>query len=215
MFAGLTVCAVVLIGAKPVDEVAFRDHILLWKYKRPKLTEPDPLTDGTAVIAGEGNHFAYAHNVWLRRKLAFVITSNFLCIIRQLRLNANLIRLDIYRSVFIPVLRGYVFFGIDLSVIHKGDNIALFDAVAARFLTRAGVGNEIELEKIERRSFANVACNTHLLLVHDLRVLFEFFCIVFHDEAPFIFSVRKGAPYDVFWGDFSCMCSCKQARKKV
>ncbi len=29
------------------------------------------------------------------------------------------------------------------------------------------------------------------------------------------FTVRKGAPYDVFWGNFSCLCSCKQARKMV
>lgn len=87
----------------------------------------------------------------MRRKLAFVITSNFLCIIRQLRLNADLIRLDIYRSVFIPVFRSYVFFGIDLSVIHKGNHVALFNAVAACFLSGTGVGDEIELEEDRAR----------------------------------------------------------------
>lgn len=95
-------------------------------------------------------------------------------------------------AVLVPVIRCYVLFGIHLTVIHKGDNIALFDAVAARFLARAGMGDEIKLKKIERRALADVACYTHLLLVHDLRVLFEFFRIVFHDEAPFIFAVRKG-----------------------
>ena len=54
------------------------------------------------------------------------------------------------------------------------------------------MGDEIKLKKIERRALADMACYAHLLLVHDLRVLFEFFCIVFHDEAPFIFVVRKG-----------------------
>ena len=58
----------------------------------------------------------------------------------------------------------------------------------------SGMGNEIKLKKIERGALADMACYTHLLLVHDFRVLFEFFCIVFHDEAPFIFAVRKGCP---------------------
>ena len=173
------------------------------------------MTDGTAVIAGEVHNGTNVHHIRLRGELDFVEAAAFLFIRVKLRLDADLISLHIDFAVLVPVVRCYVLFGIHLTVIHKGDNIALFDAVAARFLTRAGVGNKIELEKIERCAFADVACNTHLLLVHDLRVLFEFFCIVFHDEAPFIFSVRKGAPYDVFWGDFSCMCSCKQARKKV
>ena len=95
MLTGLAIRAVVFVGAEPIDEVAFRDHILLWKYKRPEFSESDPSADGTTVLTGKENHFAYAHHIRLRRKLAFVITSNFLCIIRQLRLNADLIRLDI------------------------------------------------------------------------------------------------------------------------
>ena len=53
MLMGLAVRAVIFVGTEPVNEVAFRNHILLWKYKRPKLTEPDPLADGAAVIASE------------------------------------------------------------------------------------------------------------------------------------------------------------------
>ena len=192
MLTSLAVRAVIFVGAKPVDEVAFRYHILLWKYKRPKLAEPDPLADGATIVAGEVHHGTDVYHIRLRRKLTFVETAAFLFIRVKLRLDTDLVSFHIDFAVLVPVIRCYVFFGIHLTVIHKGDNVALFDAVAARFLTRAGVGDEIELEKIECRSFADMACNTHLLLVHDLRVLFEFFCIVFHDEAPFIFCGPKG-----------------------
>ena len=116
----------------------------------------------------------------------------FLTVHIKLRLYANLVSLYVDVPVLVPVFRCYVFFGIDLSVIHKGNHVALFNAVAACFLASAGMGDEIKLKKIERRALADMACYAHLLLVHDLRVLFEFFCIVFHDEAPFIFAVRKG-----------------------
>ena len=192
MLTSLAVRAVIFVGAKPVDEVAFRYHILLWKYKRPKLAEPDPLTDGTAVITGESYNVGNIDHVRLRRKLTFVETAAFLFIRIKLRLYANLVSLYVDVPVLVPVFRCYVFFGIDLSVIHKGNHVALFNAVAACFLARAGMGDKIKLKKIERCALADMACYTHLLLVHDLRVLFEFFCIVFHDEAPFIFAVRKG-----------------------
>ena len=192
MLTSLAVRTVVFVGAEPIDEIAFRNHILLWKYKRPKLAEPDPLTDGTAVVAGEVHHGTDVYHIRLRRKLTFVETAAFLFIRVKLRLDTDLVSFHIDFAVLVPVIRCYVFFGIDLSVIHKGNHVALFDAVAACLLSCAGVGDEIELEKIERGTLTDMASNTHLLLVHDLRVLFEFFCIVFHDEAPFIFAVRKG-----------------------
>ena len=80
MLTSLAVRAVIFVGAEPVNEVAFRDHILLWKYKRPKLAEPDPLTDGTAVITGESYNVGNIDHVRLRRKLTFVETAAFLFI---------------------------------------------------------------------------------------------------------------------------------------
>ena len=192
MFAGLAVGAVVFVGAEPVDKVTFRYHILLRKYKRSEFAEPYPLPDGTTVITGESYNVGNIDHVWLRGKLAFVEAAVFLTVHIKLRLYANLVSLYVDVPVLVPVFRCYVFFGIDLSVIHKGNHVALFNAVAACFLARAGMGDKIKLKKIERRALADMACYTHLLLVHNLRVLFEFFCIVFHDEAPFIFVVRKG-----------------------
>ena len=192
MLTSLAVRTVIFVGAEPIDEIAFRNHILLWKYKRPKLAEPDPLTDGTAVVSGEVHNGTDVDHIRLRRKLTFVEAAVFLTVHIKLRLYANLVSLYVDVPVLLPVFRCYVFFGIDLPVIHKGNHVALFNAVAACFLASAGMGDEIKLKKIERRALADMACYAHLLLVHDLRVLFEFFCIVFHDEAPFIFVVRKG-----------------------
>ena len=192
MLTSLAVRAVIFVGAEPIDEIAFRNHILLWKYKRPKLAEPDPLTDGTAVVSGEVHNGADVDHIRLRRKLTFVETAAFLYIRVKLRLYANLVSLYVDVPVLVPVFRCYVFFGIDLSVIHKGNHVALFNAVAACFLASADMGDQIELQQIVRRPLADMADLAQMLLVHDFRVLFEFLCIVCHDEAPFIFAVRKG-----------------------
>ena len=181
MLTSLTVRAVIFVGAEPVDEVAFGDHILLWKYKRLEFSESDPLADGTAVITGESYNVGNIDHVRLRGELAFVEAAVFLTVHIKLRLDANLVSLYVDVPVLVPVFRCYVFFGIDLSVIHKGNHVALFDAVAACFLSSAGVGDEIELEEIERGALADVTGDTHLLFIHDLRVLFKFFFIVFHD----------------------------------
>ena len=80
MLTSLAVRAVIFVGAEPVNEVAFRDHILLWKYKCPKLAEPDPLADGATVVAGEVHHGTDVYHIWLRRKLTFVEAAAFLFI---------------------------------------------------------------------------------------------------------------------------------------
>ena len=156
MLTSLAVRTVVFVGAEPIDEIAFRNHILLWKYKRPKLAEPDPLTDGTAVVSGEVHNGTDVDHIRLRRKLTFVEAAVFLTVHIKLRLYANLVSLYVDVPVLVPVFRCYVFFGIDLAVIHKGNHVALFNAVAACFLASAGMGDEIKLKKIERRALGEL-----------------------------------------------------------
>lgn len=215
MSAGLADRAVVFVRAEPVDEVAFRDHILLRKHQRPELAEPDPLGDGTAVIAGEVHYGTDIDHLRLRGKPAFVEAAVLLFVSVQLRLDADLISLNIEVAVLVPVLGRDVFFGIDLTVIHKGDHIALLDAVAACLFARAGVRDEIELKEKERRALADMARDPHLLLVHDLGVLSEYLCIVFHDEAPFIFRSERVLRMMRFEVPFSCLRSCQKARKNA
>ena len=107
-------------------------------------------------------------------------------------MDADFIGSNHFASVFVPVLRRYVFFRVDLTVVHKSDHIALFDGVAAGFLAGAGVRNQVELEKIERRLLADVAGDPHLLLVHNLRVFSEFLGVVFHNEGSFLCFGPKG-----------------------
>lgn len=103
------------------------------------------------------------------------------------RLNADLVGLHFLVSVFVPAGGHDVPAGVDLPVDHKVDDVAFLDGVAAGFLPGADVGDQIELQQIVRRPFADMADLAQLLLVHDLWVLFEFLCIVCHDEAPFRF----------------------------
>lgn len=107
------------------------------------------MADGTAVIAGEVHNGTDVYHIRLRGKLAFIEAAAFLFICVKLRLDAKLISLHIDITVLVPVFRGYVFFGIDLAVIHKCDHIALFGVVATCLFARAGVGDEIKPEKIE------------------------------------------------------------------
>ena len=163
MLTSLAVRTVIFVGAEPIDEIAFRNHILLWKYKRPKLAEPDPLTDGTAVVSGEVHNGADVDHIRLRRKLTFVETAAFLFIRIKLRLNTDFISFHIDFAVLVPVVRCYVLFGIDLAVIHKGNHVALFNAVAACFLASTGMGDEIKLKKIERRALADMAVPSRVM----------------------------------------------------
>ena len=131
---------------------------------------------------------------------------------RQGRLNADLVGLYVLIPVFVPAGGYDVPAGVDLPVDHKVDDVAFLDGVAASFLPGADVGDQIELQQIVRRPLADMAGLAQLFLVHDLRVLFEFLCIVCHDEAPFRISVRKGASSVLSGSLFSCLTSCKRAR---
>ena len=139
------------------------------------------------VVAGEVHDSGHVDHVRIVGELAFVIAPRLLRIVWEGRLNADLVGLHFLVSVFVPAGGHDVPAGVDLPVDHKVDDVAFLDGVAAGFLPGADVGDQIELQQIVRRPFADMADLAQLLLVHDLWVLFEFLCIVCHDEAPFRF----------------------------
>ena len=164
------------------------------------------------VVAGEVHDSGHVDHVRIVGELAFVIAPRLLRIVWEGRLNADLVGLHFLVSVFVPAGGHDVPAGVDLPVDHKVDDVAFLDGVTAGFLPGADVGDQIELQQIVRRPFADMADLAQLLLVHDLWVLFEFLCIVCHDEAPFRISVRKGASSVLSGSLFSCLTSCKRAR---
>ena len=215
MAAGLTEGRVVLVRGEPVDQIALGDHVLVLQRNGAELAEANPLADRVAVVAGEVHDGAYVDHVRIAGQLAFIVAPRLLRIVGEGRLNADLVRLHIFVSVFVPAGGYDVPAGIDLPVDHKVDDIAFLDGVAAGFLPGADVGDQIELQQIVRRPLADMADLAQLLLVHDFRVLFEFLCIVCHDEAPFHFLVRKGASLTLLGSLFSCLTSCKRARTEA
>lgn len=192
MPAGFAVGVVVIVRAEPVDEIAFGDHVLLQQRQRLQLPHANPLADGAAVIACKVHGCGHIHHIRKRGQLALIVAPELLLVLGARRMDANFIGPNHFASVFVPVLRRYVFFRVDLTVVHKSDHIALFDSVAAGFLTGAGVRNQVELEKIERRLLADVAGDPHLLLVHNLWIFFEFLGVVFHNEDSFLCFGPKG-----------------------
>ena len=204
-----------LVCGEPVDQVALRDHVLVLQRQGAELSEPDPLTDRVAVIAGEIHDSGHVDHVRIVGELAFIVAPRLLRIVGEGRLNADLVGLHVLVSVFVPAGWHDVPAGVDLPVDHKVDNVAFLDGVAAGFLPGANMGDQIELQQIVRRTLADVADLAQLFLVHDLRVLGEFLCIVCHDEAPFHFLVRKGASSALSGSLFSCLASCKRARTEA
>ena len=204
-----------LVCGEPVDQVALRDHVLVLQRQGAELSEPDPLTDRVAVIAGEIHDSGHVDHVRIVGELAFIVALRLLRIVGEGRLNADLVGLYVLIPVFVPAGGYDVPAGVDLPVDHKVDDVAFLDGVAAGFLPGANMGNQIELQQIVRRPLADMADLAQLLLVHDFRVLFEFLYIVCHDEAPFCFSVRKGASLTLPGSLFSCLTSCKRARTEA
>ena len=204
-----------LVCGEPVDQVALRDHVLVLQRQGAELSEPDPLTDRVAVIAGEIHDSGHVDHVRIVGELAFIVAPRLLRIVGEGRLNADLVGLYVLIPVFVPAGGYDVPAGVDLPVDHKVDDVAFLDGVAAGFLPGADVGDQIELQQIVGRPLADMADLAQLLLVHDFRVLFEFLCIVCHDEAPFCFSVRKGASLTLPGSLFSCLTSCKRARTEA
>ena len=176
-----------LVRGEPVDQIALRDHVLVLQRQGAELSEANPLADRMAVVAGEVHDGGHVDHVRIVGELAFVIAPHLLRIVWEGRLNADLVGLHFLVSVFVPAGGYDVPAGVDLPVDHKIDDVAFLDGVAAGFLPGADVGDQIELQQIVRRPLADMADLAQLLLVHDFRVLFEFLCIVCHDEAPFHF----------------------------
>lgn len=215
MAAGLAEGRVVLVRGEPVDQIALRDHVLVLQRQGAELSEANPLADRVAVVAGEIHDGGHVDHVRVGGELAFIVTPSLLRIARERGLNADLVGLHVLVSVFVPAGWYDVPAGVDLPVDHKVDDVAFLDGVAAGFLPGANMGNQIELQQIVRRTLADVADLAQLFLVHDFRVLFEFLCIVCHDEAPFHFLVRKGASLTLPGSLFSCLTSCKRARTEA
>lgn len=201
-----------LIRGEPVDQTALRDHILVLQRQGAELAEANPLADRVAVVAGKLHDGGHVDHVRIVGQLAFIVAPRLLRIVGEGRLNADPVGLHVFVSIFVPAGGYDVSAGVDLPVDHKVDDVAFLDGVAAGFLPGADVGDQIELQQIVRRPFADMADLAQLLLVHDLWVLFEFLCIVCHDEAPFRISVRKGASSVLSASLFSCLTSCKRAR---
>ena len=204
-----------LVRGEPVDQVALRDHVLVLQRQGAELAEADPLADRVAVIAGELHDSGHVDHVRVGGELAFIVAPRLLRIVGEGRLNADLVGLHVLVSVFVPAGWYDVPAGVDLPVDHKVDDVAFLDGVAAGFLPGANMGDQIELQQIVRRTLADVADLAQLFLVHDLRVLGEFLCIVCHDEAPFHFLVRKGASSALSGSLFSCLASCKRGRTEA
>ena len=141
MATGLAEGRVVLVRGEPVDQIALRDHVLVLQRQGTELSEPNPLADRVAVIAGEFHDGGHVDHVRVGGELALIVASRLLRIVGEGRLNADLVGLHVLVSVFIPAGGYDVPAGVDLPVDHKIDDVFFPDGVAAGFLPGADMGD--------------------------------------------------------------------------
>ena len=65
---------VVLVRGEPVDQIALRDHVLVLQRQGAELSEPNPLADRVAVVAGELHDVGHVDHVRVGGQFAFVVT---------------------------------------------------------------------------------------------------------------------------------------------
>lgn len=104
MATGLAEGRVVLVRGEPVDQIALRDHVLVLQRQGTELSEPNPLADRVAVIAGELHDGGHVDHVRVGGELALIVASRLLRIVGEGRLNADLVGLHVLVSVFIPAV---------------------------------------------------------------------------------------------------------------
>lgn len=99
MATGLAEGRVVLVRGEPVDQIALRDHVLVLQRQGTELSEPNPLADRVAVIAGEFHDGGHVDHVRVGGELALIVASRLLRIVGEGRLNADLVGLHVLVSV--------------------------------------------------------------------------------------------------------------------
>ena len=115
-----------------------------------ELSEPNPLADRVAVIAGEFHDGGHVDHVRVGGELALIVASRLLRIVGEGRLNADLVGLHVLVSVFIPAGGYDVPAGVDLPVDHKIDDVFFPDGVAAGFLPGADVGDPVSYTHLRK-----------------------------------------------------------------
>ena len=87
---------------------------------------------------------------------------------------------------FVPARRGGVAFGEHLAVFQIGNDIFLFDFVAAGFPARVLAGDFSALEQVQGGRFADVANVIQLILRDHIGDIVPVDCVFFHDNTPHI-----------------------------
>ena len=85
---------------------------------------------------------------------------------------------------FVPARRSGVAFREDLAVFQIGNDILLFDFVAACFPARVLAGDFPALEQVQGGGFADVANAIQLILRDHIGNIVPVDCVFFHDNTP-------------------------------
>ena len=147
-----------------------------------ELSEPNPLADRVAVVAGDLADDADVDHVGHQLQL-FRVIATFFSLVRHRRQDADALRGGVALG---PVLRDDVAVGVLLAVEDEGDHVLLADVVAAGLPAGHLAGDQPALQQVGGGSFPDMAADARLFQSHVVGKAFELGRFINHTDTSFL-----------------------------
>ncbi len=161
--------------AEKLDQIHLGDAVHIVFLERLQVPSAAPAVDGGFCITGQ------LYNILRHQNVGVLGEQLRIKIVHILPHHGRYLTLHFHRvAVAVPPGRSGVAFGKDLAVFQIGDDIRLFDFVAAGSFARVLARNLTAFQQVQRRGFADVADPIELILCDDLRDGIPVDCVLFH-----------------------------------
>ncbi len=168
-------------GAEELHQIDLRNMVDIVFSERLDVPLIAPVVDSGFSVAGDfGDHLGGQYIGIAGEQLGIIQPQMLLHDWGNLFLHLDSI------ITFVPARRGGVAFGEHLAVFQIGNDILLFDFVAASFPARVLAGDFPALEQIQGGGFADVANSIQLILRDYIGNGVPVDCVFFHDNTPHI-----------------------------
>lgn len=168
-------------GAEELHQIDLRDVVDIVFPERLDVPLIAPVVDGGFSVAGDFGNLLRSQHVGIAGEQLGIIQPQML-----LYDWGNLfLHLDSIIAL-VPACRGGIAFREHLAVFQIGNDIFLFDFVAACFPARVLAGDFPTLEQVQGGRFADVANAIQLIFRDHIGDIVPVDCVFFHDNTPHI-----------------------------
>ena len=165
--------------AEKLHQIDFRNAVDIVFPKRLDVPLIAPIVDGSFSVAGDFGDRLRGQHIGIAGEQLGIVQLQML----QHDLGNLFLHLDSIIT-FVPARRSGVAFSEHLAVFQIGNDILLFDFVAAGFPARVLAGDFPALEQVQGGGFADVADAIQLILRDYIGNGVPVDCVFFHDNTP-------------------------------